>query len=106
MPTLVTQNPLVCGKVDSRSTINEQRPCPKAAPQTRVVAHTGVDATTASSRAGWMHIDGRCFKLPVARSLVAEPEGATDMAGAPTHGAAWGSVLGVEKNGRGGLFMY
>ena len=49
------------------------------------------------------HVDGRC----VARSLVAdsEPEGATDMAGAPAQGAAWGRVLGVEKKGRRGLFI-
>ncbi len=48
------------------------------------------------------HIDGRCF----ARCLVAEPEGATDMAGAPTHGKAWGTALGVEKMPQGDFFVY
>ncbi len=45
------------------------------------------------------HVDGRCF----ARSLVAEPEGATDLAlaGAPTHGPAWGRLLGVEEMAAG-----
>ncbi len=40
------------------------------------------------------HIDGSC--LPVARSSVAEPESATDMAlvGAPTHGRRGGGCLG------------
>ena len=51
------------------------------------------------------HVDGRC--LPVARSLVAEPEGVTDMAlaGAPTHGTAWGMLLGVEEMAAGDFLV-
>jgi hypothetical protein len=49
------------------------------------------------------HVDGRC--LPVARSLVAEPEGATDMAlaGAPHTRDGVGDVAWGRRNGRGGV---